>query len=268
MQGWRASESGPQPLLLFGLRGTPRLTYFGCQIGMEDAHTALLKFDEDRGNALFAVFDGHMGAPFIILQTPGCQPYFTSRQGLPLQHSLRRMLQDASSSSRHIGNLCTSRHLRRRSWVLIQTSAPVRGNDIHPLPFLIHAILRPQIIPRSFGLHGFGRSIDSRSAICGGWSPYSYVWVGSEMMFQANAGDSRAVLSCKGLAKPMSYDHKPTHPREHSGTLSALVSLRHSAVEKERILAAGGSVECDRVDGEFIMKAVDRPSRPFIYQAC
>ena len=35
------------------------LTYLA---DMEDAHTALLKLDEDSGNAFFAVFDGHGGA--------------------------------------------------------------------------------------------------------------------------------------------------------------------------------------------------------------
>lgn len=33
---------------------------------MEDAHTTLLKLDEGSGNAFFAVFDGHGGAPLII----------------------------------------------------------------------------------------------------------------------------------------------------------------------------------------------------------
>jgi hypothetical protein len=145
---------------------------------MEDAHTALLKLDEDSGNAFFAVFDGHGGAPFIILQTLGCQPYFTSRQGPPLQNSLDSMLQNASSTNRHIGKSSTSRHLRRRSWVPMKTSVLVRGNHISPPPLLTQVMFRPRILPRPFGLHGCGRSIDSRSAaICGEWSLYFHVWV-------------------------------------------------------------------------------------------
>ena len=49
---------------------------------------------------------------------------------------------------------------------------------------------------------------------------------------QANAGDSRAVMSVGGEAKPLSFDHKPTNQGETS-----------------RIVAAGGFVEFGRVNG-------------------
>ncbi len=48
----------------------------------------------------------------------------------------------------------------------------------------------------------------------------------------ANVGDSRTVLSVNGHAKPLSYDHKPSHPGE-----------------KLRIQAAQDFVEADRVRG-------------------
>ena len=67
MQGWRVSESFPPtrlPISATAREGPePPLTYLA---DMEDAHTALLKLDEDSGNAFFAVFDGHGGAPLII----------------------------------------------------------------------------------------------------------------------------------------------------------------------------------------------------------
>ena len=44
----------------------------------------------------------------------------------------------------------------------------------------------------------------------------------SYFLFQANAGDSRSVLSCKGFAKPMSYDHKPTNDRKHTAPFFTL----------------------------------------------
>lgn len=51
-------------------------------------------------------------------------------------------------------------------------------------------------------------------------------------LFVANAGDSRAVLSRKGTAIPMSFDHKPENDREI-----------------KRILLAGGEVLDGRVNG-------------------
>ncbi|SGY17697.1 BQ5605_C015g07862 [Microbotryum silenes-dioicae] len=52
----------------------------------------------------------------------------------------------------------------------------------------------------------------------------------------ANAGDSRAVMSLGGEAKPLSFDHKPTN-----------------RAEKSRIVAAGGFVEMDRVNGNLAL---------------
>ncbi|KAI8445328.1 protein phosphatase, partial [Phakopsora pachyrhizi] len=52
----------------------------------------------------------------------------------------------------------------------------------------------------------------------------------------ANAGDSRSVLSVNGVAKPMSYDHKPVN-----------------RIENNRIVAAGGFVEFGRVNGNLAL---------------
>ncbi|BGP58223.1 Protein phosphatase 2C 2 [Rhodotorula sphaerocarpa] len=52
----------------------------------------------------------------------------------------------------------------------------------------------------------------------------------------ANAGDSRAVMSVGGEAKPLSFDHKPTNEGETS-----------------RIVAAGGFVEFGRVNGNLAL---------------
>lgn len=51
-----------------------------------------------------------------------------------------------------------------------------------------------------------------------------------------NSGDSRTVLSTRGIAKALSYDHKPT-----------------LASEKSRIVAAKGFVEMDRVNGNLAL---------------
>ncbi|CAL9735724.1 protein phosphatase 2C homolog 3 [Monosporozyma servazzii] len=57
-----------------------------------------------------------------------------------------------------------------------------------------------------------------------------------KLLVCGNSGDSRTVLSTGGLAKAMSYDHKPT-----------------LASEKSRIMAAGGFVEMDRVNGNLAL---------------
>ena len=53
-----------------------------------------------------------------------------------------------------------------------------------------------------------------------------------DTMYVANAGDSRAVLAVKGVAKELSFDHKPDNE-----------------IEKERINKAGSTVVEGRVDG-------------------
>jgi serine/threonine protein phosphatase PrpC len=63
----------------------------------------------------------------------------------------------------------------------------------------------------------------------------------------ANAGDSRCVLGTNGVARPMSFDHKP-----------------HSASERKRIEDAGGTVQWKRVDGDL---AVSRAFGDFQFKA-
>lgn len=55
-------------------------------------------------------------------------------------------------------------------------------------------------------------------------------------VYCANSGDSRCVLGLAGEAKPLSFDHKPGNPEEHT-----------------RILNAGGFVEFDRVNGNLAL---------------
>ncbi|KIY45612.1 PP2C-domain-containing protein [Fistulina hepatica ATCC 64428] len=55
-------------------------------------------------------------------------------------------------------------------------------------------------------------------------------------IYVANAGDSRAVISVKGEAKPLSFDHKPSNE-----------------TEKARISAAGGYIEYGRVNGNLAL---------------
>jgi serine/threonine protein phosphatase PrpC len=53
-----------------------------------------------------------------------------------------------------------------------------------------------------------------------------------DKFYTANIGDSRAVLCRSGKAVPLSFDHKPDNPQEHS-----------------RIEKAGGIVDQGRING-------------------
>ena len=56
--------------------------------------------------------------------------------------------------------------------------------------------------------------------------------MGNKVLYIANLGDTRAVMSKNGLAERMSYDHRATDP-----------------AEIERIRTSGGVVMSDRVGG-------------------
>lgn len=65
-------------------------------------------------------------------------------------------------------------------------------------------------------------------------------------IYCANAGDSRAVISVRGLAAPLSHDHKPDNESE-----------------RRRICAAGGWVVSNRVNGNL---GLSRALGDFIYK--
>ncbi|KAG5897147.1 hypothetical protein JTB14_020876 [Gonioctena quinquepunctata] len=62
------------------------------------------------------------------------------------------------------------------------------------------------------------------------------ILVKDNKLYCANVGDSRAVVSINGKAEALSEDHKPSNP-----------------VEYERITAAGGWVDCNRVNGNLAL---------------
>jgi len=65
-------------------------------------------------------------------------------------------------------------------------------------------------------------------------------------IFVANAGDSRAVLSCKGTAKPLSVDHKPGDAAEHKRITEAEGFVRFGRV--------CGNLALSRAFGDFEYK--------------
>ncbi|WBW75465.1 serine/threonine protein phosphatase PP2C catalytic subunit Ptc2 [Schizosaccharomyces osmophilus] len=60
--------------------------------------------------------------------------------------------------------------------------------------------------------------------------------VNDQVVYCANAGDSRTVLSRRGISEPLSFDHKP-----------------NIDVEKARIKAAGGFIDFGRVNGSLAL---------------
>lgn len=73
-----------------------------------------------------------------------------------------------------------------------------------------------------------------------------------EHLFQANAGDSRSVISVKGEVKPLSFDHKPSNDSMFCSLTYPLSLNRHSsAAERARIVGAGGYIEYGRVNGMY-----------------
>ncbi|CAB3402543.1 unnamed protein product [Caenorhabditis bovis] len=72
------------------------------------------------------------------------------------------------------------------------------------------------------------------------------VLIKNETIYCGNAGDSRAVCSVLGEARPLSFDHKPANQ-----------------LEAERIVAAGGWVEFNRVNGNL---ALSRALGDFLFK--
>ena len=86
------------------------------------------------------------------------------------------------------------------------------------------------------GIAGFSMGADADIANSVGCTAWVCIITATEVIC-ANSGDSRAVLSRKGVTHEMSKDHKPDNPEE-----------------KERITKAGGFVEENRVKGMLNIK--------------
>ena len=72
---------------------------------------------------------------------------------------------------------------------------------------------------------------------------------------QANAGDSRSVLSVKGEVKALSFDHKPTNVGQYL-PICQFMPVLYFVAERARISGAGGYIEDRRVNGTWIDKRV------------
>ncbi|KAH8048382.1 protein serine/threonine phosphatase [Aureococcus anophagefferens] len=214
----------------------------GWRKGQEDAHIAA----DVGGTAVFGVFDGHGGREVSNFTAKHCaatltsQPSFGTNLGSALAgafHGIDMLLEDPSN----YGELEASSGTRGPS------SAPAaprrrapgrrrRRRRRRPHPHLrgpsqaarAQRDAASMILPR--GENQVCRLPDS-PVTAGATSVVAAVR--GDTVIVANAGDSRAVLCRKGVAVPLSEDHKPAN-----------------AGESERILAAGGFVTAQgRVNG-------------------
>lgn len=154
----------------------------GWRVSMEDAHTAILEFEEDKEASFFAVFDGHGGV----------------------------------GVARYAGANCHNRIIRDPEFS--------KGN--------YHAALKNGFLGIDEDIQKDPNFVNETS----GCTAVTLLITKEGVMYCANAGDSRCVISSAGVAIPLSFDHKPSN-RE----------------EIDRITEAGGFVHFGRVNGNLAL---------------
>lgn len=184
----------------------------GWRVRMEDEHSLvgeLLSPPGLRNISLFAVYDGHGG----------------------------------SFTSNYAGNHFVSIFSARKE---VKEYAAMSQADRDDVPGL--ALLKAGLVNAFFEIdekiraaRGSAGRLNDRSG-----STIVVVIITPKHFVCANAGDSRACFRRDGIAKPLSFDHKPNEP-----------------VELSRIVNAGGFVRIKRVDGDL---AVSRALGDFQYK--
>jgi serine/threonine protein phosphatase PrpC len=179
----------------------------GWRTSMEDAHVAELDLDSDK-SAFFGVYDGHAGTDVAI---------YTSR----FLH--KNVAATAAYKSKDYTTALKEGFLK--------TDADLRKDE---------GISECSRIRREVARSKQGSDEDDEDddvdddagQLTESGSTAVTVLLAGKDLYCANAGDSRAVISRKGVAVGLSDDHKPFHD-----------------VEKARIEKAGGFVEDKRVNG-------------------
>lgn len=163
----------------------------GWRINMEDAHTQLLSFNNDKQSAFFAVYDGH-GGPKV---------------------------------AEYAGNHLHQKILNNISFKEGQIADSMRK-----------------------GFMGIDQDMladeDMREELAG--TTAISVIIKDKKIYCANVGDSRSIASVRGRVQCLSYDHKP-----------------NNELEAKRIVAAGGWVEFNRVNGNL---ALSRALGDFVFK--
>lgn len=210
---------------------------------MEDAHTCLLELPGDPKAAYFSVFDGHGGTRVA------------KHAGLHLHERLVSQPEYARTNIKEgIRRAFLSLDAEMQAEMTHSLNAKLHEAEVgHSVRSGVPPLSKPHGSPPKIATSGSHRdkspkastlTVNPSDELAG--STGIVVLLRDQMLYCANAGDSRAVCSRLGVAYPLSVDHKP--------------SLRG---EKERILAAGGWVDANRVNGNL---ALSRGFGDFIFK--
>ncbi|KAK9282318.1 hypothetical protein L1049_005232 [Liquidambar formosana] len=212
----KASEDGENSKLRYGTSSMQ-----GWRATMEDAHAAYP--DLDSSTSFFGVYDGHGGkavakfcAKYLHRQVLKHEAYLAGDLGTSVLKAFFRMDEMMRG---------------QRGW----RELAILGDKIDKFSGMIEGLIwspkggevNDQLDDWPFeeGPHSDFHGPTSGSTACVAIIRNNHVTV-------ANAGDSRCVISRKGQAYNLSRDHKPDLENE-----------------KERILKAGGFIQCGRVNG-------------------
>ncbi|KAI4521668.1 PP2C-domain-containing protein [Schizophyllum commune Tattone D] len=195
---WKTSESGASSRFAYAVTEMQ-----GWRITMEDAHAAVLALDEgtDQTNTFFAVYDGHGG---------GTVAKFAA------QNVHKRLVKEEAYEKKNYEEALKRAFLGTDEDLLagetIRATSP--PTSLIPLPLSDPAHVRDP----------------------SGCTAVAALITADNKIYVANAGDSRSVISNKGVVEPLSFDHKPTNEGERA-----------------RITAAGGYIEYGRVNGNLAL---------------
>uniref|UniRef100_A0A7N6F5U5 protein-serine/threonine phosphatase n=1 Tax=Anabas testudineus TaxID=64144 RepID=A0A7N6F5U5_ANATE len=206
----------------------------GWRVSMEDAHNCIPEFDEE--TAMFSVYDGH-GGEEVALYCSKYLPDIIKEQKTYKDGKLQKALEDAFLA---IDSRITTEEVIKE---LVQIAG--RPTEEPPVEKVAEeddldteeaALLHEEAtMTIEELLVRYGQNRNTPCLIPGSDSGTTAVvaLIRGKQLIVANAGDSRCVVSERGKAVDMSYDHKP-----------------EDEVELARIKNAGGKVTMDgRVNG-------------------
>ena len=175
---------------------------------MEDAHAAVLDLDgsEENSNAFFAVYDGH-GGMFL------CPRRFLTSSQFPWLGSAVAKFAGKNLHKRLVGEEA----YKERNWEVALKKAFL-GTDEDLIASKSH--LESIISKETYLWKADLKEPSGSTAIAALVTNDSKIYVVSpverprsslsQTLAQANAGDSRSVISVNGRVKSLSFDHKPT----------------------------------------------------------